>query len=307
MNLTKQRERLNMTILNKEQTYEVLKGLVEEHFTVNWDKELNGFEFDVYVERDDKLGSTQIDNILQSSDPQEAFYEEINEFALQCADEEHFSIRIVLLNNWNEEDNGILDFDYLLEFMEDHVYINFPYDHYMKSTVYANVMIDAGDGNYDYTCNNFMRSYYHDEDEPIDEESGLLWLVRQQGYTKEDLEKARQAEEYTGNKFMDSVIREAEHVTSSMNALTFFLEMTLEDVLKFKEESKALVIDPSTNCGLFDTWAGAGALLEINLEREFAIPADKIDFSIDGQRGYSVDSVYGIGRSLWKDSFVIAE
>jgi hypothetical protein len=309
MNLTtKQRERLIMTTLNREQTFEVLKGMVDKLIPgATWNVETETFDVEVYVDRTDELSEDQVNRVLQADDPMQAFYDELEDFYQQCNDHEFTENRIFLENNWDEEQYGELDFDDLINFLDEKVFIDFPYDHFLKSPVFVNLMVDAGDGNYDYTLNTFMNTYYHDEDEPIDEESGLLWLVRQQGYTKADLEQARQADKRTGNKFIDSVIIEGENITTAMNALTFFLRMTLEEAIQFKQEPKTVIIDPSTNCGLFDTWSGAGSVLEIQLEREFAIPADKIDFSIDGGRGYSMTSVYGMGHEFWKDSYVIAD
>lgn len=54
----------------------------------------------------------------------------------------------------------------------------------------VSIMVDTGDGNYDYTLNSLYPSFYGRRCDEIPEKSSLLWLAKQQGYDASDLKKA---------------------------------------------------------------------------------------------------------------------
>lgn len=109
-----------------------------------------------------------------------------------------------------------------------------------------------------------------------------------------------------------------------MNALTFFVEMTVEQLFDLHEAikengkndpplekdayrcvwerkgRKKIVIDKDAVCGLYDTWSGAGSVLEINLEKDVVLPLKYVSSALpDGGRGWSVANVYGVCSSMW--------
>ena len=103
-----------------------------------------------------------------------------------------------------------------------------------KMRLMLNVWVETGEGNYDYTLNNYIG--YSVTYEPIQEESSLLWLARQQGYSKEELLDAVMNGNTKGSKFLESVVDEQDNLTSHMNRLEFFIRMSILDVIKIKEE-----------------------------------------------------------------------
>ena len=63
----------------------------------------------------------------------------------------------------------------------------------------------------------------------------------------------------------------------------------------------ALRLPKSVTCGLFDAWYGGGSVLEIELERDVALPL-RIVHEITPDLGlgrHSVDEVYGFVPSVW--------
>ena len=109
-----------------------------------------------------------------------------------------------------------------------------------------------------------------------------------------------------------------------MNALTFFVEMTVEQLFDLNEAIKdngkndhplnkdeyrctwerkgkrKITLDKSAVCGLYDSWSGAGSILEIELEKDVVLPMKYIGTALpDGGRGYSVASIYGVCSSMW--------
>ncbi|PDZ94564.1 hypothetical protein CON36_33130 [Bacillus cereus] len=280
----------------------VRKILVSQHL-----KEVETrFEYPVYVDYHDQVSESQLKEISQSEDKMECFYNALYDFASDLENNTRDALIDIIQRNWNTEEHGEFDLysDSINDFIGEVVDIQFPYEHYLKQKICVNLLVDTGDGNHDYTLNNFA-SYNSSEDEEIEEESSILWLVKQQGYTKEQLLAAIKHSNYhNDSKLLKSVHTECVNVTSHMNALAFFVQMTLEDFIKFTDNSNSLVLSSNTSCGLYDLWNGAGGSLDISLEKDVEIPSELIRAHIDGMRGYGVSSVYGISTKFWRDTVI---
>ena len=190
----------------------------------------------------------------------------------------------------------------------------------MNQDIPVDILVDTGDLNYDYTLNNFGPHYNARENEPISEESSLLWLARQQGYSKTQLKQAMR-ERPAEKTFMQSVYDEIINVGSHMNTLTFLVKMSLEDYFhltdaigKERERNKSytltgrkgrgwILLDKTTTTGLYDPWSGGGSLLEIRLDKDVRLPIRCIETAKhDGCRGYSIREIYGCSSTLWTET-----
>lgn len=180
----------------------------------------------------------------------------------------------------------------------------YPTSHYLNTKVYANLLLDVGDANYDFSVNDLRNI---NREDGISEESAILWVAKQQGYTKEQLESAVFDGEYNGSKFLKSMSCEVEN-GHYMNAFTFLFKTTIGELIGFNKESiEGIKISKDTNCGLVDFWYGAGGPIEVELEKDIIVPSNYIDsFTIDGGRGtYSIDSIYGPTREIWNGKYEI--
>jgi len=161
-------------------------------------------------------------------------------------------------------------------------------DHYIKIDVLCDFYDEA---NYDFTTNGWIR-----------------WLVNSQGYKMKDLK-----DENNENGFLKSVRSELYNTTSHMNALTFLLEVSVRDYLKMKEGNyKSLKIENDIMCGMFDTWYGSGSDLSIELEKDIIINKKNINRVLIETTGkqawsYTVNNVYGLIDSCWRDSYKLME
>lgn len=285
----------------------VVEKIVREILVGNHLKEVGiGFEYPMFVDYHDQVSESQLKDISQSENKMECFYDAISEFVSDSVENERDELMNIIRRNWNTEKHGEFDLysDFINEYIGEVVDFQFPYEHYLKQKICVNLLVDTGDGNHDYTLNNFA-SYNSSEDEEIEEESSILWLVKKQGYTKEQLVTAiKQSKYHNDSKFLKSVHIECENVTTHMNALAFFVQMTLENFINFMDNSNSLVVSSNTSCGLYDSWNGAGGPLEISLEKDVEIPSEYIRAHIDGMRGYGVNSIYGISTSFWRDTVI---
>lgn len=287
-----------------EQIIEAVRAIMSKHMYFNLEED-GTYSHDIYVEHGDGLNDDNIKAVSKADNKMEAFCESMDDYVLQCTDYEEDNFTSTLIQHWDDETYGEYHEyeDFIREWMHENVCFNFPYDHYLKQSVQVNIVVDAGDGNYDFTLNNFF-SYNGDGeiDEDMEAESAILWLVRQQGYTVQDLLNAYDEGRGTDNNFLASIVQELVNVTTHMNALTFFVEMSIEDYIKLGEATEYIKIDKAVNVGLLDVWNGAGSVLEIALEHDVELPIKFAEPHIDGHRGYGADEIYGLYSRHWKDS-----
>jgi hypothetical protein len=304
-----------------------LKETIDSIVEIHCFKDDSGMHYtEIYADYRDQLDDKTLLRICKSDYPRETFDDLITKF-YDCPDYDyHYELLEKIKENADIADaleGNICSEDTISDYLYDIHYVKLPDEHYLNQEFCVNILVNAGDLNYDYTLNTPIANWYGQHDKTVDEDSAILWLARQQGYKKSALTKALRDREYGGSKFLQSVLTEVENCSSSMNALTFLVKMTLsewfnlhEAVAKeeklnnryFPKRSKGrgyLVIDRETSCGLYDPWNGAGGPLEIALDRDVRLPFRMIDSILpDGGRGYSIDEIYGMMPSVWSDNAI---
>jgi hypothetical protein len=203
----------------------------------------------------------------------------------------------IIEKHWDNDEEYEANKYLIIDWLNENISFNLPYDHYLDQSVLVDIIVNTGDGDYDYTLNNWLT--WDAREEEINDESSILWLVKQQGYTKEQLKNLIEEHEIYDSKFLKSIYQECENVTTHMNALAFFTKMTLKEYIELQENPSDLTLSERTSCGLYDCWNGAGGCLEIYLEKPVIIPKDFIEVHIDGCRGYGVNEIYGMCSSFW--------
>ena len=318
--------------MTKEQLFERIKEITNADICVNDD---GGIE--IYVDYRDELCDSAIKDIMRADDPRQVFEETLCEWAYDYAWQygwSHFKedIKSELtdeeLECWEENSSEVDDY------LQENYFFYYPASHFNKD-VCVNIMVDTGDMNYDFTCNNILNWYgrngYGNKGE-IDRDSSILWLAKTQkkatklrkackNYYREDGDYVNRAADT--DTFIESVVRELENLTSHMAGLTFLVKMPLFDLFELKEAMKAeehlnksyyaekrkgtgyIVLGKETMCGLFNTWSGGGSLLEIELDNDVKLPIKYIfNAWVDGTKpyGWDIDEVYGLVGSAWKET-----
>ena len=171
-------------------------------------------------------------------------------------------------------------------------------------------------------------------------DNALVWLVEQQGYTLEELsdvymefnkflnEASNKPLQYSDvyknfkenhSPFLTSVCQELDNHTYEMGCLTILFKSNLEEycaICEFDNETKErapkeIVFSKDTEIGIFNPWNGSGGPLEIELEKDIVLPTELIwELQIEGVKpdfGYTVDDVYGLVGSCWKEAKGILE
>lgn len=284
------------------------------------------FLCEIYADYRDEMDSKTAIQILQSPDPLETFWERLTEWYEDCEWQLRSDMKQEIRDDlaaegspfaggWSQEAEDLLH-DLLLELVE----YQLPEEHFMKQTFRVNIMVDTGDGNYDYTLNSVYPCWYGGYDVPIDDKAGIVWLARTQGYTNAQLRRAlRQGDMRDPSGFLESMRVEMANLASAMSTVTFLVEMTLEDLMELNRlirlqdregrhyDSREnpycgyIVLDKATETGLYDPWHGGGSCFEIELEKDVRLPVKYIRSALpDGGDGYSVEEVYGMCGSAWQ-------
>ncbi|MDD2269238.1 MAG: hypothetical protein PHY15_06780 [Eubacteriales bacterium] len=266
----------------------------------------NGYyEGEIYVDYRDELEDSTIRKIFKNDNPREAFDNIMDEILFEADIYEDEEIMSVILKHLPD---GMYEtyYQFILDFVSTYVSYAVPEDHYLAKQVEIDILLDAGDANYDYSLNAVYPCYCGSYDEDILDEAGIVWLAESQGYSKEQLKAALYESECGDSRFLKSLRNEVLNTTTSLNAVTFFANMTLGECLTLNEKVAAgenVLIPAGTPCGLYDPWNGAGSILEIELEKDIVLPAKNIDSILpDGTRGYSVSEIYGMCLSFWRVS-----
>lgn len=278
------------------------------------------FRYEIFADYRNVISTKEAIEILQSADPLYALYDNLNEgyqgwlFCLQ--DELEKEVR-EKLSAYGFAD---ADEDDIYEILSEKVSYELPVKHFLSQSFRVNIMVDTGDGNYDYTLNSVYPCWYGDYKARIDNKAGIVWLAKSQGYTKMQLWKAlREGDMANPKGFLESMRVEVANIASTMCTVTFLVEMTLENLIElnrlirlqdrnghFYDATKNpycgyIILGKDTETGLYDPWNGGGSCFEIELEQDVKLPVKYIRSALpDGGDGRSIESVYGMCGSVWR-------
>lgn len=286
-----------------------------------WRPKKNGvYEEEIYADYRDEMQPKTAIEILQSDNPMEVFCETMWEWYGETEWQYRSDLKKKVIESISQNDGEIDEME-IEDLLLDLVCYEYPYDHFLDQTFHVNIMVDTGDGNYDYVLNSVYPSYCGRYDDRIDNKASIVWLAKQQGYTKTQLWKSLRAGDMSNpNGFLESMRVEAANIASHMNVLTFLVEMSFRDLLELNRLIKLqdreghnfdntknpycgyIIIDKGTDAGLYDPWSGGGSVLEIQLEKDVKLPIRFIRSALpDGGDGkYSIESVYGMMGSAWQ-------
>lgn len=289
-----------------------------------YDRQEDGiYAYEIYADYRDEMDYKTAIKILCSDDPEWAFWEQLDEWYqdhVQTLESElENTVKDRLLTGPYSDGMSGEDYDRIQDVLMELTCHTLPAEHFMKQSFRVDIMIDTGDGNYDYTLNSTYPCWYGDYKAPVDPRAGIAWLAKTQGYTKGRLKRAlREGDMADPKGFLQSMRVELANLSSSMSTVTFLVELTLEQLMELNRlvrlqdrdgrhyDSREnpycgyIVIDKDTETGLYDPWNGGGSVFEIQLERDVKLPVKYIRSALpDGGDGHSVGSVYGMCGSAW--------
>ena len=267
-----------------------------------WGVEEEGgcFYMEIYADYRDELDKSDLQDIAGSDDPREAFYDWLDKAYNEAVDQAWFD----LASQCAEELE--IEHETAWEFLTEMVEVRLPEQHFLKQEIHVDILVDTGDANYDFICNNIAPAWGGCDPDEAHAEASIFWLAGQQGYCKGYVIAALKGEE-TRSAFLESLVREVENEASSINVLTFLCTMTLGQWIEVRGDwmqagrRGALRIEKDAVCGLFDPWSGAGSTMDLELEHDVVLPLElvhEITPDVCLYR-YGVDEVYGLVGQAW--------
>ena len=291
-----------------------------------WQKKPDGYYHEeIYADYRDEMEDSTLKEIMASEDPEQTFYEKMFEWYQDAEWEiERNLLEAVVASIETAAPTETYDEDEIKDEIRELVSIDYPYEHFLKQEFCVNIFVDTGDGNYDYVLNCVYPHYNGRYGETINDRASIVWLARQQGYTKTELNKAlREGDIKDPKGFLESMRQEVINHGSHMGILTFLARMTLEEILELNELLKLqdrngkkyaaeerpycgyILIDKKAECGLYDPWGGGGSILELQLEKDVRLPIRFIrSATVDGGDGCSIRNVYGTDSSIYREDVV---
>ena len=298
----------------------VVREIIEDEYGTISERDGGCLIYEMYADYRDKMDDKTASEILCSDDPMQTFEEKLDEWYFDSQIYYENELMEVILEKLGD---GYGEYeDKIRELMRDCICFDFPRKHFLKQEFCVDIMLDTGDGNYDYSLNSVYPCWYGRPEWTHDDKAGIVWLAKQQGYKKREFRKAMNEGDLKDPKgFLQSMRQELANLPSSMSTVTFLVRMTLEDLIELNELIRLqdrngrhydatenpycgyIVLDKKTETGLYDPWSGGGSVFEIELEKDVRLPIRFIRSALpDGGDGYSIDEVYGMCGSCWRDT-----
>lgn len=192
-----------------------------------------------------------------------------------------------------------------------------------KSSFYVNIMF-ATDRERDYDMGSIVSSFGSWRQPDFDYllkdtdilDNALTYFIHQQGHSVKEvydclLENERGFGSSEDMDFAKSVVNDI--VNNSSDAMSEIVALVklngceyFELIEAIEKGEKFLSFGKETDMGIFNEWSGTGGLLEFQLDKPFVVPADMVrNVQVEGAKndwGYSVDSVFGLIGSCWKET-----
>ena len=308
-----------------------LQQLVEQYLAEHceFDERIGCWFDEAYADYNDEIDAKAVADILQYPNPKERLEDLITDYYdEQWERNEHIDEfkKTLKRKSWSDED--------IEDMFVKLWYLRLPFEHYMSQEVCINIVIDTGDRNYDYSLNAVYPHYNGREDDEIDDKASLVWLARQQGYSKEQLQdiltNGEDAVEQHG--FLPTVFQEVINCCVPLPRLIFPVRMTLKQACELNEiinkrdevsykyghekrkyeyepekrkDVGTITLDKSVEPLLYDSWGGGGSVWGIELDKDVEIPIKYIESALpDEYLDYSIHNCYGCTDGCWKRDLV---
>ena len=138
------------------------------------------FFYEIYADYRDGMDSATATKLLSGDDPMQSFWESLEEwyfdYECQLRDELEQDVQSSLTAGDGPYPDGFTaeETRVFYDLMMDHVYFRLPEKHFLDQTFPVNIMLDTGDGNYDYVLNSVYPCWYGRYGETLDDRAGIV-------------------------------------------------------------------------------------------------------------------------------------
>lgn len=148
-----------------------------------------------------------------------------------------------------------------------------------------------------------------------DLDNALTYFIHQQGHSVKEvygclLGNPRGWGRGADLSFAEAIVNDIVNNSSeAMSELCALVKLNGKELLELfwatEHNMEYLTFGTNTDIGIFNEWSGTGGLLEFKLDKPFVVPTSMVrEVQIEGAKnsGYTVDSVYGLVGSCWKET-----
>ena len=140
-------------------------------------EEKNGcFYTELFADYRDEMGKRDLQDIADSDDPREAFYDWLNDAYEDEVDQAWFNLASKCAEDLE------IEHETAWEFLTEMVEVRLPEEHFLKQEIHVDILVDTGDANYDFICNNIAPAWGGCDPDEAHVEASIFWLAGQQGY-----------------------------------------------------------------------------------------------------------------------------
>ena len=145
-----------------------------------WGVEEEGgcFYTELFADYRDEMDKSELQAIADSNDPRGAFWDWLNEAYNEAVDQTWFDLASQC------SDDLEIEHDTAWEFLTEMVEVRLPEEHFLKQEIHVDILVDTGDANYDFICNNIAPAWGGCDPDEAHAEASIFWLAGQQGYCK---------------------------------------------------------------------------------------------------------------------------
>lgn len=298
-------------------------------------RQKNGtYVMQITLDHGDEFSDQTITEILRAEDPQQAFEEKVDDAFTPYYWGDYFNEMVdsamrraheIITMDTPEEETRV--WQYISDTLCEKISFEYPYEAYLDQRVTVDLVLDTGDGNYDFTFNTVYPSWMGKKGEKLDKRASIVWLSKTQGYTKTALEKELLKGDVEGDPrgYAETLRQEISSISSGMNAVTFLIKLPLRDLIKIQEvvntrkytssplkgwARKGMIhISKKTKTGLHDPWNGAGSSFEISLNNDLDVPVRFVesclpDVTVRGE-SVSLRNEYGLFGGVWRNAELV--
>lgn len=274
---------------------------------ISKDKE-GHYYFDIYVNRGDfDYFDEELAKIIKKNDfkSKEDFIQYIDEYIyesyIEVENEYYADICQFVADNIDPELMDEYDEEYLRECVSDIVYTNYDdvYSKVYATSVkcYVALTNTNEEMNYDFSESALEGDMKYSDFNSL--HNSNKFLCKSQGYTMKELYDALYNDKKSSSKFINSLIEEYANAYYG-GCFVFLFELNLEDYANIKYNRPKLMISKNTLCGLYDWVEGAGGTLDVELEKDVAVPSAYYELFEEGEMGYGIDETFGLTGSAWR-------
>lgn len=243
-----------------------------------------------------------------------------NKIIDEYKESDHFSAcRAEILNSMTaavQEQLGCIDFDEV-ENLASEIFtktISLRPDNYLNEEVRVPIMLDTGDGAYDYSLNTILAPNGRQHKSLwMSDKSSLRWLLEEQGYSANQLIQAYTdySKKSISDSFLCDMVEEIINGEDGCCQVVFLTKMTIRDLLLLNmamTEGIGSITITNPRGGLFDKVHGRGGMNLCKYPRSITIPVQiiksaKVDMHHDGDcDDYGVDEIFDFCDSEWKNA-----